>query len=163
VFACMAACSVLLQSIALAATMGFLADELPYDGNVLMGETLGFLRLNLLVTLAFVLPLNLIIGRTVTFKIAGPLYRFEVYLKQLIRGERPGPCRIRRSDELQDFCGLLNEAVKPLSQPLAEQVEGPEQREVEPEPPPAPFPANRAVGESSSQEQERAAAGREWR
>lgn len=144
VFACVAACAVLLQSITLAGMMTLLANELPHDGNVLMDKMIGFLWINLLISLAFILPLHLIVGRTVTFKIAGPLYRFEMYLKQLIRGERPGPCRIRKDDELQDFCQILNEAVKPLSQPLEGQVDECAQAG-ESEQPPGALPASEGV------------------
>ena len=37
-----------------------------------------------------------------------------MFLNQVIRGEKPEPCRIRKRDELQDFCKLLNEVTAPL-------------------------------------------------
>lgn len=53
-------------------------------------------------------------GVASTHKIVGPLYRFRVYLTALARGESPEPCRIRKDDELQDLCELLNRATEPL-------------------------------------------------
>jgi hypothetical protein len=120
-FASLAAISVMVQTTAMATTMGFLSGDLPHDGEVLLGRVQNLLVINLVGTLLVVLPLHLLIGRLVTFKIAGPLYRFETYLRQIAAGERPGPCRIRKDDELQEFCRVLNAAVKPLSEPLAKE------------------------------------------
>ncbi|MCF6285988.1 MAG: hypothetical protein L3K26_12450, partial [Candidatus Hydrogenedentes bacterium] len=82
------------------------------DGNVLQGKMLGFLGVNLLITLAVTLPVFLIVSRTATFKIAGPLHRMETHLRQVIREQSSGPCVIRKDDELQDFCALLNKALE---------------------------------------------------
>ena len=60
------------------------------------------------------LPLTFCVGVVVTFRFAGPIYRFEKYLKALARGEQVEECRIRKGDELQEFCKLLNEATAPL-------------------------------------------------
>jgi len=76
-----------------------LADEVPR----MMLEVLGF-------SLAIVLPIVFVLGLLLTFRIAGPAYRFESYLRALARGEEVGPCRIREKDELQSLCDAINEA-----------------------------------------------------
>jgi signal transduction histidine kinase len=60
------------------------------------------------------LPTMLVVGILVTHRIAGPVYRFEQYLGALARGENPGPCHIRRGDELQELCQQINAAFETL-------------------------------------------------
>jgi hypothetical protein len=60
------------------------------------------------------LPLTLIVGVFTTFRLAGPVYRFESYLGAIARGEDPGPCKIRKGDELHDLCDQINAAVTAL-------------------------------------------------
>lgn len=55
------------------------------------------------------------VGILVTFRIAGPLYRFETHLNQIAAGEDPGECYIRKSDELHSMCAAINAAVATLS------------------------------------------------
>lgn len=66
------------------------------------------------ISLAVVLPATLIVGVLVTFRIAGPIARFTRFLEEIRAGKRPADCHVRRGDELQDFCRLLNEATAPL-------------------------------------------------
>ena len=69
-------------------------------------------------TLAFscliFIPLVLALGVLSTFRLAGPIYRFEQYLSQLAKGEYPGPCSIRKGDDLQELCDHINAAVETL-------------------------------------------------
>lgn len=71
----------------------------------------GLLWNTLLYSLLTVLPLTMAVGVLATFRIAGPVHRFEQHLAAIARGEDPGPCRIRAGDELQDLCDRINEAV----------------------------------------------------
>jgi hypothetical protein len=80
----------------------------------LAAELVSILRLNLLATIVVLIPLTLVVSVFTTHKIAGPIHRFESYLEQLLQGERPGPCKIRKGDELQYLCELLNEATAPV-------------------------------------------------
>ena len=57
------------------------------------------------------LPIIFMLGIILTFRIAGPVHRFETYLKSVIDGEHTGPCSIRNGDQLQDLCGLINGAL----------------------------------------------------
>ena len=58
------------------------------------------------------LPLTVVVGIVTTFRIAGPLYRFEHYLRQVVRGEADGPCHIRKNDQLHELCDLINEGLE---------------------------------------------------
>jgi hypothetical protein len=66
------------------------------------------------ISAAVLLPLTLSVGIVATFRIAGPLHRFETFLRAIANGEKPADCKIRRGDELQEFCTLLNDVTAPL-------------------------------------------------
>lgn len=85
-----------------------LAAELPSDGSLVLEHAPTLVLLALGVTLCVVLPLVFFVGVLVTFRIAGPLYRFQRHFEALARGEDPGPCRIRHGDDLQDLCTTIN-------------------------------------------------------
>jgi hypothetical protein len=57
---------------------------------------------------------TLVVGILATFLVAGPLYRFEQFLRASLNGENPPDCRLRKGDELSEFCGLLNDATRHL-------------------------------------------------
>lgn len=114
VFLGMSASSMLLQFILFMGSMTEVATLLPNDGLVLVESMPAVLYRTLLVSFIVFLPLMFMVGVLVTFRIAGPVYRFEQYLKQVIRGERPGDCRLRKGDELWDICELINRATEPL-------------------------------------------------
>lgn len=82
---------------------GQLAAEIPR----VMLEVLTF-------SLLILLPVIFAFGVLLTFRIAGPVYRFEQYLQGLAAGEELGPCRIREGDELQNLCEAINAATAPL-------------------------------------------------
>lgn len=106
--------SILLQLMLMRAHMLRIAVELPHDGAILMQEINQSQVTILLACTLVLLPLCFVVGVLSTFRLAGPLYRFEQHLRRLARGEDPGPCRIRDGDQLQDFCDLLNVAIEPL-------------------------------------------------
>jgi len=95
------------------------ADGLPNDGVELKSQLLEVLASSLLVTTLVLVPLTLGVGITSTHKIVGPMYRFRVYLTELVAGTATRPCRIRDDDELQDLCALLNRATESLRPPEA--------------------------------------------
>ena len=114
VFMTTAGLYVLLQAILLHWNMTRISENVPAGGEQVLTELLTGLKTNLLITFLLLVPLTLSIGIMVTFRVAGPLYRFEVFLKQIIAGEKPQDCHIRKDDELQELCRLLNEATAPL-------------------------------------------------
>jgi hypothetical protein len=114
IFLSATALAVLVQALVVSHLLLGVADRLPSDGLELKGELVGILASGMSFTLVLLTPLTLAVGIASTHKIVGPLYRFRVYLTQLAAGERPAPCKIRKDDELQDFCELLNRATEPL-------------------------------------------------
>lgn len=117
VLLCAAVISSLVQTLVLFYGLSNLATLLPTEGVVVVQKVPSILRNQLLMTLLILVPLMLGVGILETFRIAGPLYRFEQYLRDIVAGKRPGPCRIRSNDELQEFCRVLNDATQPLLHP----------------------------------------------
>ena len=113
------ALALLVEALVVSYLLLRMADQLPNDGIELKAGLLGLLARSLTFTLLLLTPLTLAVGIASTHKVVGPLYRFRVYLTQLVQGERPQPCKIRKNDELQDFCALLNQATEPLRRPEA--------------------------------------------
>jgi hypothetical protein len=114
VFLGMTTSAMLLQFILFTSSVTDVAADLPSDGLVLVEALPRLLYGTLLVSFALFLPLMFFVGVLVTFRFAGPIYRFETYLKQVIRGEKPADCRLRNGDELQGLCRLINQATEPL-------------------------------------------------
>lgn len=84
------------------------------DAAALEGEWMSILLRKLLIALVFLVPLTLAMGILMTHKIAGPIYRFEMFLNAVMAGQHPEPCRLRDGDEFKDFCELLNKVTAPL-------------------------------------------------
>ena len=64
--------------------------------------------------LIFVLPVFFVIAvfsLVFSHRIAGPIYRLERILDQLIRGEDVEHIRIRKNDELQGFAEKINKLI----------------------------------------------------
>lgn len=101
----------LLQFVLCAATMSALASELPQDGPLLMERIPSYTLTILAISMCVLFPLTITIGILATFRIAGPLFRFEQHLKAIARGEDPGECHIRKGDQLQDLCDTFNSAL----------------------------------------------------
>jgi hypothetical protein len=115
-FLCAAGISALVQVLLLSHSLSSLAGTLPTEGNVVLEELPRILRDQVLLTFLLMAPLMLAVGVLETFRVVGPLYRFEQYLRDMAAGKRPGPCRIRKGDELHELCALLNQATQPLLQ-----------------------------------------------
>ena len=109
-----AALATLVQTIVFAAFVHLMAERAPNDGQFLLNEASSALLWSASITFLTLAPLTLALGVLSTFPIVGPLYRFRVYLGQIVSGEAEGPCRIRKSDDLQDLCVVLNQAVEQL-------------------------------------------------
>ena len=105
---------VLVQAIVIQFVLQRIAARLPHDGQLLQAEIPGALLISFAVAFLLLAPLSLAIGVRTTFPVLGPLYRFRIFLRQVADGTHPGPCRIRKTDELHDFCELLNEVTAPL-------------------------------------------------
>ncbi len=113
-FVALSALGFLLQALLVGWMLSELAATMPSGGAYLMA-TIPKLPIEiLLMSFGMFLPLTFAVGVLVTFRIAGPIYRFEQFLKAVARGEQLGPCRIRKSDQLHELCDLINEATEPV-------------------------------------------------
>ncbi len=112
----------LLQSLHVGLRLSELAATVPEGGTYLMAVMPELPLEILLVSFGMLLPLTIAVGILVTFRIAGPVYRFEKYLQQVIRGEEVGPCRIRKGDEFQELCELINQATAPLREARSDEL-----------------------------------------
>lgn len=104
----------LLQFALLSAFLTRFAAALPDGGARLAEQGMEMLVGALGVSLLLIVPIAVGVGILTTFKIAGPIYRFERYFEELARGEWSGPCQIRKGDALQQTCDKLNAAVAAL-------------------------------------------------
>ena len=104
----------LLQLALVGLALADVANELPSGNAALAASIPSTLGRVLLVSLVVFLPLMVLVGVSVTFRIAGPVYRFEQYLRGVTEGTETGPCRIRKGDELQDLCELITVATEPI-------------------------------------------------
>ncbi|MFT5734960.1 MAG: hypothetical protein ACJA2W_003211 [Planctomycetota bacterium] len=104
----------MLQFVLLTASLQHAANTLPNDSALLLGQS-NKLALRLIgISAAVFLPLTLLVGVLSTFRIAGPLYRFEKFLLAVQNGEKPGDFTLRGGDELKDLAALINTSTAPL-------------------------------------------------
>jgi hypothetical protein len=106
--------ALLLQYILFMSALTETAVGLPNDGLLLMEQLNGLLFGVFLTSFGMVLPTLFVIGLIMTHRIAGPIYRFEVFFNKILGGERPKDITLRQGDELQEFCQLINRATAPL-------------------------------------------------
>jgi len=132
-FVGLVALSLLLQFVLFTNTMTRAALELPNDSVLLLEASHGILLRDLAIAFLVFLPLTFFVGILSTFRVAGPLYRFEKFLESLQRGERPPDFRLRKGDELHDLAELLNQATAPMRKGDEEEAED----EVSPDAPPS--------------------------
>jgi len=110
-FLAVAMIALLLQFVLFASVLTTAASDLPQDGQILLERTTGLSLTILVISMGVLLPLCFFVGVLATFRVAGPIYRFEKHLETIARGIDPGPCRIRKGDDLQDFCATFNAAL----------------------------------------------------
>ena len=106
----------MLQFVLITAAVHHAANTLPNDSALLLGQING-LSLRIIGFSATVfLPLTLMVGVLSTFRIAGPLYRFEKFLTSVQNGENPEDVTLSERDELKDLAELINSSTAPLRQ-----------------------------------------------
>ena len=110
----MSALGMMMQFLLFTTSMSEVAAELPEDGDLLVEALQETTWRIFAMSFGMLLPLTFLVGILVTFRWAGPLYRFKQHLGRIALGERPAHCKIRKGDELQDFCEILNEAIDNL-------------------------------------------------
>ena len=72
------------------------------------------------ISMAVLIPLLFALVLRVTFRIAGPVYRFEQFLEAVNKGEETEPCKIREGDRLEELCSLINRATETARKQNAE-------------------------------------------
>ena len=102
-----------VQGMVLHASLSALTDELPNDGSILGGRTSSVLITGLLVGAVVLVPLALGFALMASNRVAGPLHRVESHLRAFLDGQSPRALTLRRNDELQELCALVNEVTLP--------------------------------------------------
>ena len=120
--------ALLLQYILFMSALTETAVGLPNDGLVLMEQVNGLLLGVFLTSFGMLLPTLFAIGLVMTHRVAGPIYRFEVFFNRILGGERPADIKLRKGDELQELCALLNRAAAPARQEGGAADEAPPRR-----------------------------------
>jgi hypothetical protein len=103
-----AALALLVQTTYLGLLLVELAASMPAGGDFLERVAGDLVLKALVVSMLLLLPLTALVGVHMTFRVAGPLYRFHQYMRSVAAGDDPGPCRLRDGDEFQELCDLIN-------------------------------------------------------
>lgn len=101
-----------LQYLLFSQAMSSLASELPRDGVFVLERLPRILAGVFLTSAALIFPVIAWIGLQTTFRFAGPLYRFERHLAGVVEEGQSEACKLRRGDQLQHLCRLMNEATR---------------------------------------------------
>ncbi|MBL8693292.1 MAG: hypothetical protein JNJ88_04270 [Planctomycetes bacterium] len=117
-FVGLAALGMLLQAILFQMLLAQTANELPTDGGLLMERANGIWLTVFGATTVCFLPIVFVVGVFSTFRFAGPIRRFEIYLTSLLNRQATEAVRLRKGDQLEDFAELLNEATAPLREQI---------------------------------------------
>jgi hypothetical protein len=104
----------LLQTLLFGMQLSRAAHELPDSGRDLVVKLPEMLLETLTFCLFLFVPVATAVGVLITFRVAGPIHRFETYLRRVASGEEKGPCTLRKGDDLQELCGLINRATEPV-------------------------------------------------
>ncbi|MAB79287.1 MAG: hypothetical protein CMJ89_08030 [Planctomycetes bacterium] len=116
VFVGLSALGFMLQAMHVGLRLSELAASLPVGGTHLMAVIPDLPLEILTVSFGMLLPFIVAVGILVTFRIAGPVHRFEKFLRSVLDGEETGPCRLRKGDEFGDLCELINEVTAGIRQ-----------------------------------------------
>jgi len=124
IFAGITVLCLLLQWLLFSSMLSNAAASLPVGGEFLLDLMPSLLLRSVLFSFGIALPLTVLAGVHATFRITGPIHRFESYLGEVIRGTQLGPCKIRKGDALGELCGLINEATEPVRRREGQTVGG---------------------------------------
>lgn len=114
VFAGITLLAQLFQTLLVASQLASLAGSMPSGGQHLAEATPLLVGKALAISSLALLPLVLLVGISATFRLAGPLYAIDRFLRGVRDGERTAPLCLRHGDELQDLCTVVNEVTEPL-------------------------------------------------
>lgn len=119
VFVGLSSLGFLMQSLHVGLRLSELAASIPGGGRHLMALMPELPIEILVVSFGMFMPLTIAVGIIVTFRIAGPVYRFERYLRDVADGKEVRPCKLRKGDQLMELCELINEVTEPLRLEIA--------------------------------------------
>lgn len=111
VFAGLCVLALLSQTLVIGWQLTEHAQSMSAGGAQLAAAVPWIMVRSVLISAALTLPALMLIGVRITFRFAGPLYRIERHLESVARGESPGPCRIRKTDDMQQLCQMVNAAL----------------------------------------------------
>lgn len=113
-FAGLTSVALMLQFLLFSAHLTDVGRRLESGGLEVLGYSMPGTLLGVLVgSLVIVLPVCMVVGMWITFRWAGPLYRIQEHLREVAEGSgEVGTCRVRKDDELQELCGLVNRALQ---------------------------------------------------
>ena len=112
--------SIVIHAALVSWTLGNLATQLPNDGRELHALIPQSVFMSSLLAVGLIIPPVVVIFLTATFRWAGPLYRFRMFLEAVAAGRHPEPCRLREKDKVKDMCELLNTVTEPLRESQAQ-------------------------------------------
>lgn len=115
--------ALMLQFLFLGGRLMSIANHLEGSGGELASELPRTMVEVFLVSMCVLLPVIFALGVMMTFRIAGPVYRFESFLAAVARGEQKEPCKLRKGDALQSLCDQINLATEPLRSQVEVEVE----------------------------------------
>jgi len=84
-----------------------------YPQGLLLG-VMGEVNRTMLFRVLLLLPLVILGGIALSSRIAGPIYRIQLFLKKVTGGNYNAHLRLRRSDEMHDLADSLNSFVSAL-------------------------------------------------
>lgn len=111
-FGAVSVIAITCQALVFAAVMTRYASGLPEGGGYIVAGLPRAQLIALGASFLLIVPSLMVIGVRLTFRIAGPLYRMEQHLRSVAAGDAVELCAIRKEDELQEFCVLLNDALR---------------------------------------------------
>jgi len=109
VFLGLTALSLLMQLMLFMLMMSHVALTLPNDGDLMWDQINDRLYFVIGASFLVFLPLTLLVGILTTFRVAGPVFVFHRFLKNIREGRDPGVMRLRKGDKLRDLADALNE------------------------------------------------------
>ncbi len=115
-FMALVAMSLFVQTLVCGAQFAALASHIDGSEAELISALPTLLGKSLLYGSLLVVPALGVMAVYVTFRMAGPIYRFEMHLRAVIAGEEPGVCKIREGDYHHELCALINKALDTTAQ-----------------------------------------------
>jgi len=104
--------STVVQMLLLNLALTRLAEQAGNGRGAVLEAAPDIVWTQILLVFGLMVPLLVAVGLLETFRVAGPVYRFETYLRAWLDGKQPAPCTLRQDDELHELCRLINAATQ---------------------------------------------------